>query len=372
MVGDAETSSDTSGHSTWCLNPYCDGIVAYFEKLSKLWWLLTLIWFTLATITVAVQKAHPKNLSMLTMYGNLVFGVPLTLPFVICKGFLPLRTYWRRFLLVAVFQAFDLNFANFAVKFVGAAMKTALRDINVVITFFVAALLGADVSAKRCIRSCQWRGKRLLTLSIFLVSAGGFVTFWSSSSDEVPNDDEAGGVALLLASGICYAFKFTCIKTLLCGSEHSHSYMPHKPSVVHINFVAAPLTGLVGLAFALFDAEQTWQTPNVGLILAVAVSFTGCKLCEYRLTELTNPLTVSVLGALHNLVIVLYFTFVGDESMTKPQAYGFAVSSFGAVLYAGNSGRRRVYDESVTSFDTIDSSVEQSFGPVGMSMQRPY
>ncbi|CAE8608552.1 unnamed protein product [Polarella glacialis] len=105
------------------------------------------------------------------------------------------------------------------------------------------------------------------------------------------------------------------------------------PSKFQIAFVVNPVTGLMALGFRPFF-ESSWEVDSWSVIAAVAVGATGILIFELRLTELTGPLTVSVLAVIHNIVIVMYFLILGGERLSWPQLAGFSVSALGAFVYA--------------------------------------
>merc|ERR1712194_146075 len=71
-----------------------------------------------------------------------------------------------------------------------------------------------------------------------------------------------------------------------------------------MGFVTNPVTGIISLAFLpIFD--KSWELPNMSLACALGASITGIIILQLRITELTSPLTVAVLGVFHDLGIVL-------------------------------------------------------------------
>jgi drug/metabolite transporter (DMT)-like permease len=114
------------------------------------------------------------------------------------------------------------------------------------------------------------------------------------------------------------------------GSQSTAASLPTK---VQVALIAQPMTGLLSLALLpLF--EKSWAAPGFGKILSFAVGITGILLCELRLVELTSPLTVAVMSALHNVVIVLFFVIRDGEPFSQAQQAGFAVSTLGVIGYA--------------------------------------
>eukprot|EP00434_Breviolum_minutum_P011701 symbB.v1.2.010322.t1/scaffold671.1/size323421/3 len=114
-----------------------------------------------------------KHRAMLSVFANLVLGWPLVLPFVAAKGvegFQRFRTHWKKILLIAVLAGLEKNLTNSSLSSIGGALKTALHGLNVVFTFFVAAIAGADHRAYDCIRGCHCIGNLLLAASLVLVA----------------------------------------------------------------------------------------------------------------------------------------------------------------------------------------------------------
>ncbi|CAE8596076.1 unnamed protein product [Polarella glacialis] len=107
-------------------------------------------------------------------------------------------------------------------------------------------------------------------------------------------------------------------------------------------------------------ADDSWQLPSMRLAVAVAFSASGILVFQLRLTELTSPLTVSVLSVFHDVAIVLFFVWAGNEQLNTAQAAGFAVSAVGAVFFACAKQR---YSALATEDGTssISSSIEQNF-----------
>merc|ERR1719330_1429796 len=93
------------------------------------------------------------------------------------------------------------------------------------------------------------------------------------------------------------------------------------------------MTGLVSLMF-LPLSDRGRGFPSLGAILGFALGVTGILVFELRLLELTSPLTVAVLSALHNVVIVLYFVLRDGEDFSWQQSVGFAISTVGIIGYA--------------------------------------
>merc|ERR1711920_864045 len=151
------------------------------------------------------------------------------------------------------------------------------------------------------------------------------------------------GIALQLGSRLAYALKFTAVKLLLPSGLGRH-----RLSKAAIAFLAQPFTGLVALAFVpIFESD--WEMPALQDSLAVGCCATGILLLELRLTELTSPLTVAVLGMLHNAVSMLFVITVGEDDLSFSQAAGIGVSTAGALLYACSKSNKVPDDDSSAS-----------------------
>lgn len=297
------------------------------------WWLNTALWWVCAVLVVASVK-HEKHKSMLSFCANAVLGTPLVAPLALRRGWGPLRKHWKPVLLIAILAALERNLTNSSMYHIGGSLKTALHGFNVILTFFAAALLGVDQRSRQCLLRCRCRGVIALIPALLLVASGGLVTALCGSK----MDWNGGvlGIALQLASGLCYAMKFALAKLLLGG--HGHSQHPSsgddmKPSKFQIAFICNPITGLTALAFLPFF-ENSWDLPSWFSIIGVGIGATGILLFELRLTELTSPLTVSVLAIVHNVVIVFFFLVFFGEKLKMEQLAGFGVSSLGAMIYA--------------------------------------
>lgn len=286
---------------------------------------------------VVVCVKEVKHKCMLTVGANLVVGWPLVAPFALGGNIRRLRCHFSKVFLIAVLAALERNLTNLSLYKIGGSLKkTALHGFNVIFTFLAAALSGADQRGTRCLAKCACGDNVLLTTSLVLVLGGSVVT--AVVGDGIAHGaDWSGnvlGVTLQLASSLAYALKFVAAKLLLGDGEVTCSDkgggLP--PSKVQIAFVVNPITGLMALAFLPFF-ETSLELPPLGTIMAVSLCATGILVFELRLTELTSPLTVSVLAVLHNVVIVIFFAYLG-ESLSHGQVAGFAVSTLGAMCYA--------------------------------------
>ena len=84
----------------------------------------------------------------------------------------------------------------------------------------------------------------------------------------------------------------------------------------------------------VFSKGISFAAPPLATLLFFAVGVTGILVAELQLVQLTSPLTVSVLSALHNVVIVLFFVLRDGEEFRGGQQAGFAVSTLGVIGYA--------------------------------------
>lgn len=323
------------------------------------WIVVTVAWYLCATFTAAAIK-RSQNRAMLSVFANLVMGWPLVLPFALMEGvpgWKRLRTHWRKVALIAVLAGLEKNLTNSSLSSIGGALKTALHGLNVVFTFFVAAISGADDRAYYCIRGCRCSGNLLLSLSLVLVASGsvfalpdpkhGSQDAWKSSH---------WGVVLQLGSGLAYAMKFTAIKLLLCGNEQSPNVEQRAPSKAHVVLFCNPVIGLMSLALVPLGPNN-WSLPPMGLAVAVAVAATPILVLQMQLIQLLkSPVTVAVLAVFHDLMIVLYFVLMGGETFSEAQVIGYAVSAVGAVLYS--CAKYRYSDLADQDSDECNSSIE--------------
>lgn len=345
-----------------CCRALVSSVSAPFRVLWEQWWFITLCWYACAIFThYALKRASEKGMvTAITMFSNLVLGWPLVAPFAIWQGLGPVRTHWRPVLAISVLAGLEKNLTNSSLYSIGVSLKTALHTFNVIFTLFLAAFLGVDPKTRFCIFGCQCRGNLRLTLSIVLVLSGGLAT----AAFEPGKDDWAvnvTGVALQLASSLCYALKFVTIKMLLGDESRQEMFLLSQdkpPSSVQIAFLANPVIGLISFAFFPL-VEKTIEVPYGlwGTAAQVAVSITGILLLQLRLTQLTSPLTVAILGVLKDVLTVLFFTSFTEEDFTMEQAIGYSVSALGVVFYACSlRGRPALMREDSSS--TVGSAVE--------------
>eukprot|EP00930_Biecheleria_cincta_P083408 TRINITY_DN72990_c0_g1_i1.p1 TRINITY_DN72990_c0_g1~~TRINITY_DN72990_c0_g1_i1.p1 ORF type:complete len:353 (-),score=61.29 TRINITY_DN72990_c0_g1_i1:74-1132(-) len=321
------------------------------EMLGKAWeqvWLITAMWWLCALITVVKVKGE-EHKAMLNVYSNCV-GALAVAPFVLVQGVQAIRKHFGSLLLISFVAGLERNLTNSAMYSIGAGLKTALHGFNVVLTFLVAIVFGVDEEARACVFGCKCRGNLAMIPSLLLVSGGGLITALCGRKNMT---GDALGIILQLSSGLCYALKYTVVKLLLGGHGGSSHSAEEKPSKMQIAIVANPIAALLSLIFVPFF-ESTWVAPGIDSVVVTGLCASGILIFEFRLTELTSPLTVAVLAILHNVVIVFYFVVFGGENMEPAQLYGFGVSSIGAIVYAG-AKRIKQQDAQATELQQMES-----------------
>jgi len=301
----------------------------------KQWWIMTIGWYVCA-VAVVVAVKHEKHKSMLTCVANLAIGWPLVAPLVCWKGLRNVKVHFRKVMAIAVLAGLERNLTNSSLYKIGGSLKTALHGFNVPLAFVMAALCGVDDVGRMCLLRCGCGNNLLLTLALLLIAAGSLVTAAIGDGAGGSWNGDAWGIILQISSSLAYALKFAVAKMLFNTAGHGsvedidQSSLP--PSKVQIAFVVNPVTGLMSLLFLPFF-ETSFDLPAWDTTVVVGICATGILVFELLLTELTSPLTVSVLGVMHNVVIVVFFTILG-ERMSTGQVVGFAVSTLGAVCYA--------------------------------------
>ncbi|CAK9022242.1 unnamed protein product [Durusdinium trenchii] len=319
--------------------------------------MVTLAWYACAVFTAATLK-RSKHRAMLSVFANLVIGWPLITPFAMAdgtEGCQRLKTHWRKVLLIAVLAGLEKNLTNSSLSSIGGALKTALHGLNVVFTFFVAAIAGADDRAYYCIRGCRCSGNLLLTISLILVACGSVFALPKGNSKEEAWGTSHWGVIFQLGSGIAYAMKFTAIKLLLCSNNESANSAHRPPSKAQVVFLCNPVIGLMSLALVPLGGD--WTVPEFSLALAVAAAATPILVLQMQLIQLLkSPVTVAVLAVFHDLAIVCYFVSMGGESFSRAQVIGYTVSAVGAILYS--CAKYRYSDLAAQDLSDCSSSIE--------------
>lgn len=265
---------------------------------------------------------------MLGFLSNNLAGL-LVAPFVLQNGAASLRSNWRSVLAISLAAAAERNLTNASLYYIGAALKTALHGFNVLFTFFIGMLFSIDEHSKRCLFGCKCKKYWLLTLGLILLTAGNCSTL-AAGGDSHGN---LIGIVLQLGSSVAYAIKFSIAKIMLGDGNHKDGCGKARPSKLDITFVASPFLGVSALAFLPF-LEDSWDMPASTPVVSFGVQVLLILVFELRLTELTSPLTVSVLAVFHNVVIVLIFVSVAGESLSVVEAVGYAISTLGCLIYA--------------------------------------
>eukprot|EP00927_Polykrikos_kofoidii_P052890 TRINITY_DN46918_c0_g1_i1.p1 TRINITY_DN46918_c0_g1~~TRINITY_DN46918_c0_g1_i1.p1 ORF type:complete len:348 (-),score=45.87 TRINITY_DN46918_c0_g1_i1:27-1070(-) len=299
------------------------------------WWAVALLWWCCSLMVVYTVK-HVAHKCMLTFFSNAVVSFSLVVAMAFGEGLelAPLRRQWRPVLAICLLTGLERNMTNASMYKISASLKTALHVFNVLFTFFTAAILGADEAARSCLvrRRCFSRGSRELTGALLLVAGGGSLVAITAFLAVVGTDDAratAHGMVIQLASGLVHAARNTAAKIVL--GDGASSGMP-RPSKFQIAVVAFPTTGFSALGFLPFF-ESSWEAPDLRPVLWLGVCAVGILLCELRLTELTSPVTVSVLSVSNNIITVFAFLLRDGEVMNGVELAGFLLSSLGALAY---------------------------------------
>ncbi|CAE7280859.1 Gan [Symbiodinium natans] len=279
---------------------------------------MTIGWYICA-VAVVVAVKHEKHKSMLTCIANLAIGWPLVAPLACWKGMRNLRVHSSKVMAIAVLAGLERNLTNSSMYKIGGSLKTALHGFNVPLAFFMAALCGVDELGRSCLLGCGCRNNLLLTLALLLISGGSMVTAAIGDGSGGSWHGDLLGIFLQVSSSVAYALKFAVAKMLFNSGDPENAMgvdpgsLP--PSKVQIAFVVNPITGLMSLLFLPFF-ESNFELPAVDTTIVVGICATGILVFELLLTELTSPLTVSVLGVMHNVVIVGFFTLTGEHLST--------------------------------------------------------
>eukprot|EP00933_Yihiella_yeosuensis_P031547 TRINITY_DN2511_c3_g1_i1.p1 TRINITY_DN2511_c3_g1~~TRINITY_DN2511_c3_g1_i1.p1 ORF type:complete len:352 (+),score=34.40 TRINITY_DN2511_c3_g1_i1:35-1057(+) len=302
------------------------GLKSLVQWLWNQVWFVVFIWWLCALLVVILLK-DVDDKAMLCSFANLCVAFPLVGVLMLVRGesTRPIFDHFFAVIAISVFSGLERNLTSCSMYFISASLKTALHAFNVIFTFFVAALLGADTRSKRCLLECDCKGTGLLSMALTLLVSGGVVAaMWKQSQGPVG----VWGVLMNIGAGLSYALKFSLVKILLKdGSSEG------RPGKVPLAFVMNLITGIVGFAFVPFLDDGLSLPPFFETTL-MGVSILVILLAQLKLTELSDALTVSVLQSLHNVIIVLYFAIIGGEHLALPVYAAFAWSTVGAILYA--------------------------------------
>jgi len=350
------------------------------------WLIIMVLWFACA-VWVVVAVKHEKHKALLSVLGNGFFGTLIVAPFAFCGSprserpplgpepaepesqsqrsrlvslihgaiclhgsFYPLRKRFGIVLLISVLAGLERNLTNAALYTIGGSLKTALHGFNVLFVFLVSGLVpGVDTRARLFLlgglgmrKRCRQSNLAMLPV-LLLVVGGGSVTAVCGPQEEGGWRAGAAGVLLQLSSGVVYALKYALMKLLLGPPAQPQSDGPAEsssaaalpiPTKPQVALVAQPLTGLIALAFLLVFENGDLTPPPLDEAFYFALGGTGILIFELQLVQLTSPLTVAVLAALHNVVIVLFFVLRDGEKLDSAQSAGFAVSTVGVIGYA--------------------------------------
>jgi len=289
---------------------------------------------------------------MLTFLANTLGGL-LVAPMALRSGLACLRSYLWPILVISIMTAAERILTNASLYFIGASLKTALHGFNVLFTFACGVLCGIDQSSRKCIYSCNCKGHVLLAFALLCLVGGGFSTVVGGEGDW---HTDLVGVLLQLSSSLAYAAKFTTVKQLLGDGRDETTSAHVRPSKLDIALVANPVLGFSALA-VLPVFEASWSRPSLSVVAIFAVQVTMILIFELRLTELTSPLTVSVLAVAHNVIIVVIFETVGGESLSRGEFIGFLISTCGCLVYARfKSSRAKRLSQSSRYHDLLLSS----------------
>ena len=148
------------------------------------------------------------------------------------------------------------------------------------------------------------------------------------------------GITLQMLSNCAGAAQNVYTKVLLSPKLSNQPAGGRPGSVVskaQIALVTQPVIGVMGLFSVVFFENGDFTPPPFGSLLLFSLGVIGILVTELRLIELTSALTLAVLSAAHNVIMVVFFLCLdgegGDISFT--QGLGYAVNTVGCFLYAG-------------------------------------
>eukprot|EP00928_Gymnodinium_smaydae_P084851 TRINITY_DN68125_c0_g1_i1.p1 TRINITY_DN68125_c0_g1~~TRINITY_DN68125_c0_g1_i1.p1 ORF type:complete len:443 (-),score=58.16 TRINITY_DN68125_c0_g1_i1:133-1413(-) len=267
-------------------------------------------------------------------------------------------------LLVAVLSGLNRTFTNCTLYFIDAWLKTALSALAVPLTYIVGAMVpGVDESAKDVLAICFCNRRRnnrprhskaawAMVPALVLISVGGVVTSLpqagpdSLSSSNVGSPAGVGksyagymfGIALQMLSNCAGAAQNVYTKVLLTPPLPNTSQETSGCSVSksQVALVTQPVIGILGFFSVVFFEHGDFAPPPFGSLLLFSVSVIGILVTELRLVELTSGLTLAVLSASHNVIMVLFFLCLDGEGgdISFMQGLGYAVNTVGCILYA--------------------------------------
>ncbi|CAK0800903.1 unnamed protein product [Prorocentrum cordatum] len=136
---------------------------------------------------------------------------------------------------------------------------------------------------------------------------------------------------------------------ILLGPGCEDGPVPPPPCKSQIALLTQPILAAFGLLSVLLFEHGDFTPPPLGALLAFALGVTGIVVCELRLIELTSALTIAVLAAAHNVVMVIFFLAVDGEGgdISEMQAAGYSLNTVGVCAYAAVKHWQNSEDEAL-------------------------
>mmetsp|Transcript_95880 Transcript_95880/g.200420 ORF Transcript_95880/g.200420 Transcript_95880/m.200420 type:complete len:430 (-) Transcript_95880:85-1374(-) len=334
------------------------------RKLWASWLLLVAVWFASAIAVTDLMQTVPKK-DIATVISNLL-GWVLIMPLVMCEGIEPLKHHWFRVLGIAVLTGVEKTTTNLALYDIDASLRTAVQALNVPFTLFLGALYGIDEVAKRCLCNCRCKDYAGRSFAITLTTAGSVIAAYFAQGWRTPGSDRKTGIGIAweLAAVTSKSSRYLATKALLGDAkEQEQVYTAERakrPSTLQIAFMTNPIIALCSAGFALVR-ETSWVLPQEFWlqVVAASVGIVIILICQLRLTQLTNALTLAVLSVLKEFATVVFFVVLRGESFTGYQWLGYSMSVSGCLLYACSTGRSSSHVTSVRE-DNLDSMSQPS------------
>lgn len=256
------------------------------------------------------------------------------------------QKYWKQMVAIGLLAGLEVNFSNSSLYYVESGVgisvpvKTALQGFNVIFTFLVTAIFDVDHQSRRCFVGCRLWEHGTLGLALVSITLGSGIVAWSRI--QWTESRSWIGVSSQLCSSLAFALKYSVMKRLMDNApvmSSAASFNSLAPTAAQLAFVATPLTAGSALCF-LPVFSDTFEMPGLMSILVLGLSVTVVLLCEFRLTRLTSPVTVSVLNVVKNVAVVMFFQVQildgASSGMVLLQGHertAFAISSFGCLAY---------------------------------------
>ena len=162
---------------------------------------------------------------------------------------------------------------------------------------------------------------------------------------DLPSQERTSGLTCLASHCKCYRIVpgqhrtsirkcFSVQNCRINQQEDDREALFPRPKIA---LVTQPVIGIMGLFSVVFFENGDFTPPPFGSLLLFSLGVIGILVTELRLIELTSALTLAVLSAAHNVIMVVFFLCLdgegGDISFT--QGLGYAVNTVGCFLYAG-------------------------------------